>query len=317
MGNASLRKAILNEQWEDVRVMIKKESVMERIRNKNYIIPDRTVAEDQLVTALHLACSRDPPEDVLLTLLHLNLQSALTPSSPGGELPIHCAVRRAGQRKKRKFFSVEAVRILLDYSDASQQMSQQSSSEKGAFTPLHLACAVRAPCEVIRLLHEADLDSSRICLDAEHRTAWEIAKIKNHWIRYPTWRKNVKAILRGSDPVVYSEELNDEPNPAAPSLEDTPTRNRDRAISEDLTGQGDLCVVCWDLPADHVLIPCGHLCLCVECSDESILSSEPLSGKCPVCKDDVHRPMKVYCAGVPNPAYEPELETTPERTRVG
>ena len=44
------------------------------------------------------------------------------------------------------------------------------------------------------------------------------------------------------------------------------------------------CVICMERPADHVLIPCGHLCLCSSC----VVSS------CPVCRSNIHARQRVF-----------------------
>ena len=56
-----------------------------------------------------------------------------------------------------------------------------------------------------------------------------------------------------------------------------------------------MCVVCWERPADHVLVPCGHLCLCDRCPER--LGAE-LDWQCPIGKCDVHAAMRVYHNGV-------------------
>ena len=49
-----------------------------------------------------------------------------------------------------------------------------------------------------------------------------------------------------------------------------------------------LCVVCLDQPADHVLLPCGHVCVCKGCA--------ALVKICPMCRADVSERKRVYFA---------------------
>ena len=49
---------------------------------------------------------------------------------------------------------------------------------------------------------------------------------------------------------------------------------------------GDCCV-CMAQPASHVYVPCGHLCVCQFCGDQS-------KKKCPMCKSEVFLLVKVY-----------------------
>jgi len=46
------------------------------------------------------------------------------------------------------------------------------------------------------------------------------------------------------------------------------------------------CVVCMAKPPSHVLIPCGHLCLCMACS----VALE----QCPICRAHVQSTMRVF-----------------------
>ena len=47
-----------------------------------------------------------------------------------------------------------------------------------------------------------------------------------------------------------------------------------------------LCVVCLVEPADHVLLPCGHVCVCKRCA--------ALVKTCPMCRADVSERKRVY-----------------------
>jgi len=56
-----------------------------------------------------------------------------------------------------------------------------------------------------------------------------------------------------------------------------------------------MCIVCWERPADHVLVPCGHLCLCAECPRHL---GDDLNWQCPIGKCAVHAAMKVFPAQI-------------------
>ena len=57
------------------------------------------------------------------------------------------------------------------------------------------------------------------------------------------------------------------------------------------TAQGNGgCTICLDAIANAVLVPCGHICCCYDCSTAFI------TGKCPICRADVARSVKVYDA---------------------
>mmetsp|Transcript_27411 Transcript_27411/g.69929 ORF Transcript_27411/g.69929 Transcript_27411/m.69929 type:complete len:139 (+) Transcript_27411:286-702(+) len=46
------------------------------------------------------------------------------------------------------------------------------------------------------------------------------------------------------------------------------------------------CIVCLDAPRDHVLVPCGHACVCDECCRAI--------GLCPICRAPVERAVRLY-----------------------
>jgi hypothetical protein len=54
--------------------------------------------------------------------------------------------------------------------------------------------------------------------------------------------------------------------------------------------ENKLCVVCQDRNKCVILLPCRHLCLCTQCS--IIIKRE--HGKCPMCRQDARRTMKIY-----------------------
>ena len=47
-----------------------------------------------------------------------------------------------------------------------------------------------------------------------------------------------------------------------------------------------LCVVCLLEPADHVLLPCGHVCVCKACA--------ALLMECPICRANISERKHVY-----------------------
>ncbi|XP_060800430.1 mitochondrial E3 ubiquitin protein ligase 1 [Amyelois transitella] len=54
---------------------------------------------------------------------------------------------------------------------------------------------------------------------------------------------------------------------------------RARARDADL-GELQLCVVCSENPKEIILLPCGHVCLCEDCSDH-------IADSCPVCRERI------------------------------
>ncbi len=51
-----------------------------------------------------------------------------------------------------------------------------------------------------------------------------------------------------------------------------------------------LCIICWEVPKQVALIPCGHKCVC-EMHGQRLLSGRE---KCPICRAQVSNILKVY-----------------------
>jgi hypothetical protein len=54
-----------------------------------------------------------------------------------------------------------------------------------------------------------------------------------------------------------------------------------------------MCVVCFDAPKDHIIVPCGHQCVCEACAEQLTKTRTPL---CPVCREPIRETMKVFCS---------------------
>eukprot|EP01084_Bolivina_argentea_P157474 274421_1 len=52
----------------------------------------------------------------------------------------------------------------------------------------------------------------------------------------------------------------------------------------------EACIICMDGEKDHIIIPCGHICLCAECAKRK----DSLHGKCPVCRSQYQSINKIY-----------------------
>jgi len=50
------------------------------------------------------------------------------------------------------------------------------------------------------------------------------------------------------------------------------------------------CCVCLERPATHVMVPCGHVCVCEVC--EALVTDG--DGLCPLCRADVTTAVKVF-----------------------
>jgi hypothetical protein len=52
-----------------------------------------------------------------------------------------------------------------------------------------------------------------------------------------------------------------------------------------------LCVLCLDAPKDHIIIPCGHQCVCEACAEKLKKARHPL---CPFCRTPINSTFKVF-----------------------
>jgi hypothetical protein len=52
-----------------------------------------------------------------------------------------------------------------------------------------------------------------------------------------------------------------------------------------------LCVVCMDAPKQHVIVPCGHQCVCEACAQQLTQTTSP---SCPVCRAPIQETTRVY-----------------------
>jgi len=53
----------------------------------------------------------------------------------------------------------------------------------------------------------------------------------------------------------------------------------------------DQCVLCLDAPKDHIIIPCGHQCVCEACAEKLKKARNPL---CPFCRAPINATHKVF-----------------------
>jgi hypothetical protein len=72
----------------------------------------------------------------------------------------------------------------------------------------------------------------------------------------------------------------------------TQKQQPDAPTCDDLDDDSNMCVVCLQEERTHAFVPCGHLCVCVECS---VLSHRQAGGlKCPLCRKKSFLVMKVF-----------------------
>ena len=56
-------------------------------------------------------------------------------------------------------------------------------------------------------------------------------------------------------------------------------------------GEETMCVVCFDAPKDHIIIPCGHQCVCGTCAEALKREAHPA---CPLCREPISVTAKAF-----------------------
>ena len=70
------------------------------------------------------------------------------------------------------------------------------------------------------------------------------------------------------------------------SLEESRKERRQRVRDKDLR-EDQICVVCRTNPREIILLPCGHVCLCEDCSMD-------ISTDCPLCRNRITHKNAAY-----------------------
>jgi len=80
--------------------------------------------------------------------------------------------------------------------------------------------------------------------------------------------------------------------------EETPPKKKQKTSSNVSTQttkgskDDDECRICMDAKINTVIIPCGHLCVCLECS--KLLMSNNNNKTCPICKQNIQQIIKTF-----------------------
>jgi hypothetical protein len=77
-----------------------------------------------------------------------------------------------------------------------------------------------------------------------------------------------------------------------------PPNNNNKQMPEPIKAtEGDLaCIICMENIADHCIIPCGHISLCVVCSNRLKQESFP---KCPTCRGSITDIIQTFSVAAP------------------
>jgi len=134
--------------WNEVRQILNKVSdesiqktISEMARKDNNI----TAFSKPTYTILHAICARQPPSDVIDTVLHYNT-TIITETDDYQMIPLHWACNSRS--------SLRVVQSLLHADETEHKTTTTTKGSTYGYTPLHDACYYNAPMEVIRYLME-------------------------------------------------------------------------------------------------------------------------------------------------------------------
>ena len=98
-------------------------------------------------------------------------------------------------------------------------------------------------------------------------------------------RRILVSILRpGNEAYLQAENIPEEPEAAV----SVPVEQLEEGLMK------NLCLICAEVNATMVIIPCGHQCCCKDCVEKM----ETNLGDCPVCRTEIERFMQVFRAGL-------------------
>ena len=108
------------------------------------------------------------------------------------------------------------------------------------------------------------------------------------------WRKTgnrntrVESAVRYNNTSRSSQALKMKP----PTVVSTHTKLVDTKTEETRYPSTKSCVVCLEEDVNHVIIPCGHICLCQKCAKSNVLRK--MNKRCPECRGKMEKVYRVY-----------------------
>jgi len=60
------------------------------------------------------------------------------------------------------------------------------------------------------------------------------------------------------------------------------------SVTQEANKSKDECLVCMDKPLSVALVPCGHVCYCLECAERETVK------ECPNCRSKVDEMQRIY-----------------------
>lgn len=326
-NNQSLRRSIQKERWHDVRHVLSTEDGRARARTKAYTVSDESV------TALHLACRHKAPADVVDALIVTG--QPMMESSPSRLTPLHFATMTkptAPPEVVRLLLNA----FPNDVTKQSSHVMGSKTPLHMACEQKAPSAVIQMLHDADPTISEIQDGHGQTALEVARQHMWlfnpiwrrKVARIlkDEHAENQDTATPEVPSPLqsppsprrpssprpaRSSSPQpapVATATLVAEGNTAASQLPVatlveapavaslTPTAPPD-TMDTSLEDKG-VCVLCWDKKAEMALVPCGHVCLCTHCCDQTEILNAALNRQCPVCRSSFNQTLRVYHAGI-------------------
>jgi len=240
------------------------------------------------ILPIHRACARNTPLDVILALLAADPETAKKKDG-AGRLPLHYAIRYgAGFKIIHALISVYPESVRLPTIDGS--------------LPIHLACAygdsetMPLVSSLLRTFPESIRESDGhgllprdcACHNPNKEYITDIIDLIDNML------ETDKEILSMEDSFSLDRchtqcIMSDNLLPRISSDEYSRTSNKTHRNNR---SKYRVCVVCMDKEVSHVLIPCGHPCLCADFSTDYGLSR--MKWRCPECRENIREVTKFF-----------------------
>jgi hypothetical protein len=168
-------------------------------------------------------------------------------------------------------------------SPMSAQANPNPNPNPFAASEAEVAAAVRAACETVGFFRAAAAERARVAAEAAAVKAAAAAA--------------AAAAEAEAKATAAAELLQMEEQMAALALRMQQAQAQlgvpPAAPAPHPSAEETMCVVCFDAPKDHIIVPCGHMCVCGACAELLINTRNP---SCPVCRRAIRETVKVFCS---------------------
>jgi Zinc finger, C3HC4 type (RING finger) len=185
-----------------------------------------------------------------------------------------------------EFYATVQHEVIRVANHALEQERLRQEAERAAAEARERERLEAETADVIDVLRPLCAEGIRALRDAESSKARLLrlqATVRSHLEPLsPAARAHVVERLGRDEPAIAAALLADEPRGATFGSE---------SASASPSALAAPCVICTDSPAIRALVPCGHLCLCEDCSVQFLHST---SRACPLCRVHATSTLRIY-----------------------